>query len=159
GKSICLESIQLDPLGFDVPTTHLEVVMPSDPGKIGRDTPIRILSQGWTANAKIIVAARGPVRQRHQQSVVLIDIYKSRLLQRIETRLVLILLARIPSRTARITGAHIEDHVRIEHMRPAATVIPALAAASGRALLSQRVKDRHILLRKAEEHVVAITKA
>src|SRR5262249_11647423 len=70
----------------------------------------------------------------------------------------LILLARISSGTTCVTGAHVQNQVRVEHMRPAAAVISALAAAAGRALLSYRIKDCDVLLGEAKEDVVAITK-
>src|SRR5437764_14448973 len=44
-------------------------------------------------------------------------------------------------------------------MRPASSIVSSFAAAAGRSLLSQRIRDRHHLLRKAKEHVVRIAKA
>src|SRR5205085_9883168 len=60
-KRIGLEGIQLDSLCFNIPGSHLEVMTASEPGEIGRDTPIRIFAQRSTTNARVTTAAGGPV--------------------------------------------------------------------------------------------------
>src|SRR5437870_1555211 len=72
GKRIGLEGIQLNSLGFDIPTAHLHIVMASNPSQTGSRAPVRVLAKCRTANAKIAAAAGVPVCQAHEQAFVLV---------------------------------------------------------------------------------------
>jgi hypothetical protein len=60
-EGVTLKCIQLNSLGLDVPRAHFEIVVAMNPGKVRRDTPVRILAQGLTADAEVGAAAGGPI--------------------------------------------------------------------------------------------------
>src|SRR6185369_16516221 len=94
-----------------------------------------------------------------QQTPILFDIEKSKLIKRINSRLVLILLAGIDPGSSRVTGPNIKDQIRTECVGPGAPVISTLAAAGSRALASNRVENGDVLLCVAEKDTVVIAEA
>jgi hypothetical protein len=151
-----LKCIELDSFCFNEPTAGLDAVIAFQPCDIRRDAPVWILAQSWTTNAKVIISARGPVLQCHEQTVVLVHIDKAELVERICSRLVLILLARIDAGTARISGANVEYETRSERVCPRAAVVSSFTAAGSRSFSSDRIENGNVLLRVAEENDVAI---
>src|SRR6185503_16216916 len=105
-EGIGLEGIQLDALRFNVPESSFDIVIAFEPDQIRRHAPVRVFPQRGAAHTEIVVAAVSPVGEGDEQAAVLVYVPKPSLLERIKSRLVLVLLTGIYSGPTGITGAH-----------------------------------------------------
>src|SRR5713226_7104866 len=158
-EGISVEGIELDSLGFDVPEARSEIVPTLQPGHIRGHAPVGVLAGSGSANAETIVAPVRPVGQGNKQAVVLVDVFETRLLQRIESSRILVLLAGVDRRAAGIARANIKDESWTEGVYPAATIVATLGTAACRAILANGGGDVVPLLRVAEKHVVRVAEA
>ena len=158
-KGVGLERVELDAFGRNVPEAGLDIVPAFQPAQVRSHAPVRVLTRRGPANAKIVIAAVGPVAQGHQQALVLVDVEESCILHRIKTGLVLILLAGIHSGPAGIAGAHVQNESRPKNVYPSTAVVAALRAAAGRTGLTDRSENRVPLLRVAKEHAIGVAEA
>ena len=104
-----------------------------DPREVRSDTPVGIFAKRRSPNSKIVIAAGRPFIgiESHQQAAILVYVSKTKLLQRIDSGSVLVLLTGIDAGSSRVAGAYIKDEVWIEHVRPRATIVTTFPAASG----------------------------